>query len=100
MLHHDNGVAFVAKMTQRAEEFIVVSLMQPDGGLVEDVDHVHEARTYLGGETDTLALAAAERTRGAVESEVFQADVDQEPHTVAQFLENIAGNCGGAAGEV
>ena len=58
-----HGVAQVAQPAQRAEEALVVALVQPDARLVEDVEHAHEARADLGRETDALRLAARERAR-------------------------------------
>ena len=49
VLDHDHGVALVAQALERVDETVVVALVQADGGLVEDVEHAHEARADLGG---------------------------------------------------
>ena len=43
-------------------------LMEPDRGLVEDVQDAHEARPDLGGQPDPLGLAArqGDRVRSSV----------------------------------
>src|SRR2546430_15390933 len=56
----------------------VVALVQPDRGLVQDVEHADEPAPDLGGQPDALRLPAREGVRGAAEGEVFQADVAEE----------------------
>ena|GEM_PF-4384747 len=49
MLHHDHGVAKITQEGECGEQAIVVSLMQPDGGLVKHIHHTLQARTNLAG---------------------------------------------------
>ena len=60
VLDDNDGVADVAQLLETGDEFVVVALMKTDAGFVEDIEHVDELRTDLGGEADTLALAAGE----------------------------------------
>ncbi len=46
----------------------------------------------LRGEADALALAAGERAGGARQSEIVEADIDQELEPLADFLEHAAGD--------
>ena len=57
VLHDHHGVAQVAQALQRGDEPLVVALVKPDGGLVQNVEHAHEPGADLGGEPDALALA-------------------------------------------
>ena len=66
--------------------------MRCDGGLVEDVEHAHEARADLGGQADALRLAAGERRRRAREREVVEADVDEEAQARHDLLDHGAGD--------
>ena len=47
VLHHEHGVAEVAQTLERADQAVVVTLVQPDRRLVEDVEHAHELRADL-----------------------------------------------------
>ena len=58
MFHDDDGVAQVAQFLEGTDEPFVVALVETDGGLVEDVEHIDELGTDLRGETDALALTA------------------------------------------
>ena len=78
VLHDHHGVAQVAQALQRGDEPLVVALVQPDGGLVQNVEHAHEPGADLGGQPDALGLAAGERGRGPLQREVVQAHVHQE----------------------
>ena len=78
VLDDDDGVAEVAEPLERADQPVVVALVQPDRGLVEDVEDADELRADLRREPEPLRLAARERGRGAVEREVADADVVEE----------------------
>ena len=58
VLDHDQGVAEVAQVQQRLDEPGVVALVQADGGLVEHVEHPHQARADLAGQADALRFTA------------------------------------------
>ena len=58
MFYDDDGVAQVAQFLEGTDEAFVVALVETDGWLVEDVEHVDELGTDLRGETDALALTA------------------------------------------
>ena len=94
VLDHDDGVAQVAQAAQRAEQALVVPLVQPDARLVEDVEHADQAGADLGGQPDALGLAAGERGRAAAEREVVEPHVAEEAQPVGHFLEDGAGDVG------
>ncbi len=88
MLDHDERVAEVAHPMKGPDEPFVVALMQPDGGLVQDVEHAHQLRADLGGQPDALGFAAGERRRGAVQGQVVQPHVHHEPQSVLDLLDD------------
>ena len=57
VLHHDDGVAQIPKTSEGPQQPFVVSLVQPDAGFVQDVEHPNQSRPDLGGEPDALGLA-------------------------------------------
>ena len=89
MLHHDQSVSQVAQAVQRFQELGVVPLMQADARFVQNVQHAHEARPDLGRETDSLALAARERSRGPRERQVAQAHTAQEVKPAADLFDDL-----------
>ena len=88
VLDHQHRVALVAQALQGADQLAVVALVQPDGGLVEDVEHAHEARPDLGGQPDPLGLAARQGPGGAGEGEVADAHVVEEPQPLVDLLDH------------
>ena len=89
VLDHDHGVAEIAQAVQRAQQPIVVALVQADRRLVEDVHHADQAGADLAGEPDALRLAAGERLGAAIERQVVEADVAQEAQPLADFLDDL-----------
>ena len=92
VLDDDHRVAEVAQALQRAEQALVVALVQADRGLVEHVEHAGEAGADLRGEADALALAARQRAGGAGQRQVVEADIDQEGEAVADLLQDARGD--------
>ena len=92
VLDHDQRVAEVLEPDERLDQPVVVPLVQPDAGLVEDVEHAHQTGTDLGGEPDPLRLAAGQRRRRSVEREVVETHVEQEPQPLLDLLEHALGD--------
>ena len=92
MFDDNDGVAQVAQLLERANQTVVVALMQSDAGLVEDVEHVDQLRANLRGQSDALALAAGQRGRLTVQRQIVQTDLQEEVQARADLLENLGGN--------
>ena len=90
VLDDDQRVAQVAQPDQRLDEPAVVALVQPDGRLVEHVEHADQPGADLGGQPDALRLAAGERPGGAGQRQVVQPHVEQEPQPGLHLLEDRA----------
>src|SRR5207249_132127 len=92
VLDDNDAVAQVAQVFQRRQQAVVVALMQPDRGLVEDVHDAGQARSDLRREPDALRLAAGKRLRGAVQRKVVEADVVQELEAADDLLDDLVGD--------
>ena len=88
VLDHDHGVAQVAQALQGGDQALVVALVQPDRGLVEDVQHAHQRRADLGGQPDPLRLTAREGRRGALQRQVAHAHVVQEAQPLVDLAQD------------
>ena len=67
VLDDEHGVAEIAQPVQRADQPLVVALVQADRRLVEHVQHARQLAAELRREPDALRLAARQRAgrRGA-----------------------------------
>ncbi len=90
VLDDDHRVAEVAQPLQRRDQPLVVALVEPDRGLVEDVQHPHERRADLRGKPDPLRLAARERGRGPLERQVADPDVVEEAQPLVDLAQDQA----------
>ena len=70
----------------------VVPLVQPDGRLVQHVQHTHQPAADLAGQPDSLGLAAGQRGCRSVQVEVVEAHVAQEPDAGVDLLEHPLGD--------
>ena len=78
VLDNDHGISQIAQPSQRAEEPVVVALMQPDARLVQNIQDARQPAPNLGCKPDALRLAAGKRAAFAVEGEIAEADFEEE----------------------
>src|SRR5688572_21400186 len=97
---HDDGVTEIAEPDQRGQQLAVVALMQTNRRLVEHVQNAGEIRTDLRRKPDALPLAARQRRGTAVEREISDADVVEEPQPLTNLTQHAAGNHRLALGEL
>ena len=88
VLHYDDGVIHIAQLLEAVDETLVIALMQTDGRLVEDVEHIHQTATDLRSQTYALALTARERLARTVQREITQSDRLHEPKPGDDLFEN------------
>ena len=77
---------------QGLDQPVVVALVQADRRLVQHVEHADQAGADLGGQPDALRLAAGQGAGAAVQRQVVEADVDQEPQPGVDLLEHPLGD--------
>ena len=92
MLHHDEAVAQIPEVFQRRQQLIVVPLVQPDGRLVQNIQHPHQAAANLGSQPDPLALAAGEGPGAAGQRQIAETHGLQKAQPGANFLQNAVGD--------
>ena len=66
--------------------------MQADARLIEDIQHAHQARTYLRRKPYPLALAARKRRRRAGQRKITQPDADEEAEPCLYLLDDAFGD--------
>ncbi len=88
VLHHDHGVAEIAQPLQRVEQPRIVALVQADGGFIQHIEHAGEAGADLRRQADALAFATGQRARRARQSQIVEADIEQERQPLADLLQH------------
>ena len=92
VLDHDHGVAEIPQALQRADQARVVALVQPDRGLVEDVEHADQRRADLRRQADPLRLAAGQGRGRPLERQVAHPDVVQEHQPLLDLAQDQPGD--------
>ena len=92
VLDDDHGVPLVAQPVQGTDETLRIARVQPDRGLVEDVERVHQRRADGGGQVDALELPARERARLPVERQVLEPRLHEVAKAAADLGEDQAGD--------
>ncbi|MEX2153021.1 MAG: hypothetical protein WD825_06740, partial [Gemmatimonadaceae bacterium] len=92
MLDDENCVARVTESHEQAQQTGHVARVQSDGGLVEDIQRIHEAGAERVRQADALRLTTGERARRSIERQIIQPDIAEELHAIARFLEQVVGD--------
>ena len=85
MLDDQYGVAQIAELQKRVEKPPVITLMQADRGLIENVHDADQSGADLAGEADALGFAAGQRLRAAVQRQIVEPDVSEEAERDCRF---------------
>ena len=92
VLHHNEGIAQIPQAAEGSQQLVVVPLVQADGGLVQNIQHPHQAAADLRGQPDTLALAAGQGTAGTGQGQVAEAHRLQKAQPGADLLQDLCGD--------
>ena len=90
VLHHNDGIAQVPQVLQGTEQLVVVPLVEPDAGLVQDVGHAHQTGADLGGQAYPLGLPAGERAGGSRQSQIIQPHIHEKLDPCPDFLQDLS----------
>ena len=100
VLDDDHRVAEIAQAIQRAQQALVVALVQADRRLIEDVHDADQAGADLAREPDALRFAARQRVGAAIERQVVETDVAQEAQALADLLDDLRRDLAAPAGQL
>ena len=88
MFNNQHRVTKIAQPYQCRQKSVIIALMQPNGWLVQHIQHTGQARADLRGQSDTLGFAAGKRARITRHRQVIQANINQKAETLINFLQN------------
>ena len=92
VLDDQDGVAQVAQAAQDGDQALRIARVQPDGGLIQDVEHAGQPRPEQRRQAQALRLARREGGRGALEGQVAQANLDQAADALVQVDQDRLGD--------
>ena len=92
VFHYDNRVSGIAQFLQRIDQADIIALVQSDTRLIQDIEHIDQLATYLGSQTDTLALSTGKACRRTVQREVIQSHIEQELQTRTDLFQYLGSN--------
>src|SRR5215211_2973420 len=72
VLHDDDRVAEITELAERVEQTCVVTLVESDRWLVENVEDANQTRSDLRRQANALRFSARERLGGTSEREIVE----------------------------
>ena len=67
VLDHNQRIAQVLQVAQRSKQLVIVTLVQPDTWLIQNIGNAHKAGANLRRQADALSLAAGQRACAAAQ---------------------------------
>ena len=92
VLHHNQCISQIPQVFQRSQKFVIVSLMESDAGLIQNIAHPHQSGTDLGGQADALGFSAGKSAGGSGQRQIVQPHVHQKSHSRPDFLQHLPAN--------
>ena len=75
MFHDNHRIAQITQMEQGAEQLVIVSLVQSDRRLIQNIGNTHQSGADLCGKPDPLRLTAGQRRCTAGQRKIIQTNV-------------------------
>ena len=79
-------------MFERAEKRVIVTRMEADARLVENVENTAQARADLRGQSNALSFAAGERGGGTIQAEIAETYSKQKIDAFRDLFERARGD--------
>ncbi|MPM71570.1 hypothetical protein SDC9_118538 [bioreactor metagenome] len=92
VFYHKHGVAKIPQVLERIDEFLIISLVQPNGRFIQNIQNPAQSTADLGGKTDTLGFSSTQRRTASIEGEIVQSDVTQKRESAAYLFQNLIGD--------
>ena len=94
MFNNDQRISQITQTLQGFQKLIVISLVQADRRLVQNIQYTHKRRANLRCQTNALALTAGQRRRSTGQGQVLQAHIHQKTQSCLNLTDNGGGNNG------
>ncbi len=78
MLDDDDGIAHIAQVFERMDQFIVVARVQADGGFVKNIGDADKSAANLRGKPYSLRFSTGKGRGGSIKGKIMQADFERE----------------------
>ena len=88
MLYDNKGIAYITQVLERSYKLIVVTLVEADWRLIENIQHADKRRAYLGCKPYSLAFTARECACWAGESQILKSYALQKSESCINLLDN------------
>lgn len=92
VLDDDESVSQVPQLHERLNQADIVTLVEADARFVKDVEDPDELGADLGREPYPLPFPPGKRTRGAIQRNVVEPNIEQESQSLPDLFENGTGD--------
>ena len=86
VFHYQDAVAQIPQVDKGLQKLVIIPLVKPDAGLVQNVGHTHQPGANLGGKANPLGLAAGQRPRSPGQGQIVQTHINQKAYPGPDFL--------------
>ena len=88
MFYHYQSIAQIPQILQGIQQFVIVSLVQADTGLIQNIADTYQTGTDLGCQTDTLCLTTGQSSGSSRQRQILQSHIHQEAYSGADLFQH------------
>ena len=81
MFNHNQCISKISQISQCIQKLIIVSLMQSNAWLIQNIGHTYQSGTNLGCQTDSLCLTSGKSTRRSCKCQIIKSNIHQKADT-------------------
>ena len=78
MLHHDQGIPQIPHLLEGGNQAVVISLMEADARLIQNIQNPHQFGTDLGRQANPLRFSSRQRPGRAGQTQITESHIDQK----------------------
>ena len=78
MLNHDQCISKITEMLECCEKFVIISLVQTDTWLIQNISHTHKTGTDLRRKPDSLCFSTGKSSCCTGKCQIFQTHIQKE----------------------
>jgi hypothetical protein len=92
MLHYNYGIAQVAQILQGFDQLLIIPLMQPYAGFIQNVKYPYQLSANLRSQADALGFSSRQSIQRTIERQIGKTYIQHKTDALANFFQYFSGD--------
>ena len=90
MLNHDQCISKITEMLECCEKFVIISLVQTDTWLIQNICYTYQSGTDLSRQTNSLCFSALQCSSCSSKCQIVQSDIHQKLDSGIDLFQDLS----------